>query len=73
MNETRKIITIDGKDYDLASLSQPARDQIGNVKATEGEINRLKMQLAIAQTARVAYAKALQEELAKEDTGPTVQ
>jgi len=48
-------ITIDGKDYDLASLSKNANDQIANVKATDAEIARLKMQLAIAQTARAAY------------------
>ena len=42
-------ITIDGKDYDIASLSKNANDHIANVKATDGEITRLKMQLAIAQ------------------------
>ena len=66
-------ITIDGKDYDLGKLSPHARDQIANVKATDAEIARLKMQLAIAQTARAAYARALQEELTKGSAGPTVQ
>lgn len=30
-------ITTDGKDYDIASLSKNANDQIANVKATDGE------------------------------------
>lgn len=52
-------ITINGNNYSVASLSQTARDQIGNVRAVDAEVTRLQMQLAIAQTARNAYVSAL--------------
>jgi hypothetical protein len=55
------LITIDGMEYDPEKLSAEAKKQLGALAATDQEINRLKMQLAIAQTARNAYAKALQE------------
>lgn len=58
-------ISIDGKDYLLANLSEAARDQVGNVQATDAELRRLQVQVAIAQTARIAYANALKAELDK--------
>ena len=65
MNEELKTITIDGKEYDLATLGDEARAQLLNLRVTDREIARLQQQLAIAQTARSAYARALQGELAK--------
>lgn len=56
-------ITIDGKEYAVDALSENARNQITNLRVTDQEIVRLKQQLAIAQTARAAYANALQAEL----------
>ena len=58
-------IKIDGKDYDTNKLSAQARAQLTSLQVTDAEIQRLQIQLAIAQTARSAYAKALQDELAK--------
>lgn len=58
-------ITIDGKDYDTDKLSDDAKAQLVSLQLTDKEISRLKIQLAIAQTARNAYAKALQELLPK--------
>jgi len=52
-------IKINGKDYDTDSLSQEATAQLEMLLATEGEIRRLQAQLAIAQTAKNAYAQAL--------------
>jgi hypothetical protein len=57
-------IRIDGKGYDPARLSEPARVQRNNLQIADQEIARLKQQLAIAETARQAYARALQAELA---------
>lgn len=54
-----QIITIDGKDYDTDHLSEEAKSQLANVQLTDQEIQRLQFQLAIAQTARNAYAQAL--------------
>ena len=56
-------ITIDGKEYDLDQLSEAAKSQLTNVRVTDQEIARLQQQLAIAQTARQTYARALQGEL----------
>ncbi|GEK48319.1 DUF6447 family protein [Halomonas pacifica] len=56
-------IRIDGKDYDTAELSEAARNQVVNLRVTDQEIQRLQQQVAIAQTARRAYADALKAEL----------
>lgn len=56
-------ITIDGKEYPVAELSDQAKAQITNLRVTDMEIGRLQQQLSIAQTARAAYATALQKEL----------
>jgi len=58
-------IDIDGKSYEIDSLSGEAKSQLGNIRAVDAELQRLNQQKAIAQTARNAYARALQEELAK--------
>ena len=58
-------ITIDGNNYALDELSAHAQAQIVNLRVTDQEIARLQTQLAIAQTARAAYAQALKAELDK--------
>ena len=62
MNDTQTI-TIDGKDYALENLSEAAKSQLTNLRIVDQEIARLQQQQAIAQTARNAYAQALQAEL----------
>lgn len=61
------IITIDNKEYDTDHLSEEAKSQLANVQLTDQEIQRLQIQLAIAQTARNAYAKALSAALPMEN------
>jgi hypothetical protein len=58
-------------EYDLETLSEAARSQLGNIQVTDQEIARLQQRLAIAQTARQAYARALHGELP--DSSVTVQ
>jgi len=58
-------IKIDNKDYDTDKLSEQAKAQLINLQVCDQEIQRLQAQLAIAQTARMAYAKALGEALPK--------
>jgi hypothetical protein len=60
------IIKIDDKEYDTANLSKAALDQLTSLQLTEVEIQRLTAQLAIARTARNAYARALAEALPKD-------
>jgi len=57
------IITIDNKPYELDNLSNDAKAQLEMLLATDAEIKRLQQNLAMSQTARNAYAKALQAAL----------
>ena len=66
-DEQAQTVTIDGTKYNLADLSDNARNQVVNLRVTDAEIEKLKQQLAIYQTARTAYAKALGEELPKKE------
>ena len=61
-----KTITIDDKEYVLEDLSEAARAQLISLQITDQEIIRLQQQQKIAQTARNAYAQALNAELPKE-------
>ena len=56
-------VTIDGQSYELESLSDNAKVQLRNLQSVDEEIRRLQIQMAIAQTARAAYASALKSEL----------
>jgi hypothetical protein len=52
-------ITIDNKTYDTDQLSTDAKNQLGMLQFVDGELQRLNAQIAALQTARAAYAKAL--------------
>jgi hypothetical protein len=56
-------IKIDNKDYELDSLSEEAKAQLGMLQFVDAELQRLTAQTAILQTARMAYSKALNEAL----------
>ena len=56
-------ITIDGKDYDLESLSAPAKAELTSLQFVDQELARLQLQAAALQTARNAYAAALKAQL----------
>ena len=56
-------ITIDGNEYELDDLSNDVKVQLGNLQFTDGELARLQAQLALAQTARNTYVRALKEAL----------
>jgi len=59
-------ITIDDVAYELDDLSDAAKQQLAHIQFADAEMQRLQMQLALAQTARAAYFGALKELLAKE-------
>ena len=56
-------ITIDNKNYDLDSLSNEAKAQLASIQFVDAELARLQAKAAALQTARNAYAKALQAAL----------
>ena len=59
-------VTIDGKQYNVADLSDEARNNIQNVQYCEQKMTELKRELAITQTARNAYVQALKGALPKD-------
>ena len=59
-------VTIDGKEYDTDALSDEAKNNIQNVQYCEKKMGELRRELAMAQTARNAYAQALKSALPKD-------
>ena len=58
-------ITIDGKEYAPDELSDNAKEQLASMKIADERIAQLQSELAIAQTARNAYARAVADEISK--------
>ena len=59
-------VTINNVDYDTESLPQEALSQLQSIQFVDAEITQLKAKLAAMNTARNAYAAALQELLPQE-------
>ena len=60
---SEQTISIDGKDFAIDSLSDNAKAQLVSVQAVDRRIENLQEELAILQTARIAYGNALKQEL----------
>ena len=58
-------ITIDGKTYKLADLSEQARAQLANIRFCDERMQQLQNELAVSDTARMGYSRALKRELDK--------
>ena len=52
---------IENKEYDVEHLSDEAKAQLTNLKFIDVELARLHAQVAVMQTARIAYFKELQK------------
>ncbi len=61
-------IKIDGNDYETDDLSDNAKAQVASLQFNEAHMQRLRNELAIADTARIAYSAALKAELEKAKT-----
>lgn len=66
-------VNIDGTEYSMDQLNDNAKAQINNLRLAEAEINRLQVQLGLAQTAKAAYSQTLKIELAKGKTEETAE
>jgi len=66
-------IKIDDKEYDLDKLSREANAQLISLQFCDQELARLQAQAAAYQTARMAYAKALQAALPTAPVGDTIK
>lgn len=66
MADEQQTVTIDGVQYQQSELNNAAKIQLSHLRIADQEIAHIKQKLAIAQTARTAYANALAEELPKQ-------
>ena len=66
-------IKIDYQDYDLGALSDEAKTQLQSLQFFDAKLARLQAQAAVLQTARMAYAKALDEALPMLSASDTIK
>ena len=66
-------INIDNIEYDTDKLSDEAKAQLVSLQFCDHELQRLQAQAAAIQTARMAYAKALQSALPAMPTSDTLK
>ena len=66
-------ITIDNQAYDLDTLSDEAKAQLASLQFVDAELQRMNAQTAVLQTARMAYAKALNDALPVPTVGDTIK
>ena len=66
-------INIDNIEYDTDKLSDDAKAQLVSLQFCHQELQRLQAQAAAIQTARMAYAKALQSALPAMPAGDTLK
>ena len=66
-------IKIDNVEYDTDKLSDEAKAQLVSLQFCDQELARLQAQSAAYQTARIAYAKALQAALPAAPLGDTLK
>ncbi|MCK5871250.1 MAG: hypothetical protein KAG26_00365 [Methylococcales bacterium] len=65
MAETQAKVSIDDVEYIYDDLSDEAKAQIQSIQFADNEIARLNAQLAVANTAKIAYQNALKDVLAQ--------
>jgi hypothetical protein len=58
-----KSISIDGINYDLDKLSDAVKEQLANIQFVDAQIQQLHNELAVSDTARIGYTRALKAEL----------
>jgi hypothetical protein len=66
-------IKIDNVEYDTDKISDEAKAQLVSLQFCDQELDRLQAQVAAYQTARIAYAKALQAALPTATVGDTIK
>jgi uncharacterized small protein (DUF1192 family) len=60
---TDQTVSVDGVDYAMGSLSKNAKAQLISLQAVDRRIAAVQEELAILQTARIAYSNAVKQEL----------
>jgi hypothetical protein len=59
MKEDMTTIKINDKEYESASLSDEAKNQLASIEFVDSELARLQARAAVLQTARMAYVNEL--------------
>jgi hypothetical protein len=59
-------ITIDDIEYNTEDLSDDGKAQLASLQFLEVQMNKLKAEIAVYQTARSAYFSSLKAELEKD-------
>ncbi len=60
---------IDGVDYQVDSLSQTGQAQLRSLQFVETQLQQLRNELAVYETAQAAYVAALKAEIARAAVG----
>lgn len=63
MNDNKQTLTLDGELYAVTDLPQVVRDTLGSLQFVEARLQQLRGEMAVSQTAHVAYARALKAAL----------
>ena len=61
-------ITVDNVEYNTEDLTDNGKSQVASLQFVDAQIKKLKAELAVYQTAKVAYTNALKAELDKLST-----
>jgi phage host-nuclease inhibitor protein Gam len=59
-------ITVDGIEYNTEDLTDNGKAQLASLQFLEVQMNKLKNEIAVFQTAKQAYVNALKAELEKD-------
>ena len=65
MNDNKQILTLDDQIYAFSDLPPVAHDTLVSLQFVEARLQQLRGEMAVSQTAHVAYARALKAELAQ--------
>lgn len=58
-------ITIDDIEYNTEDLTDNGKAQLASLQFLEAQMNKIQSEIAVYQTARIAYIAALKAELEK--------
>ena len=61
-------ITVDGLEYNTEDLSDNGKAQLASLQFLEAQLQKIKGEIAVYQTARNSYVAALKTELNKDKT-----
>ena len=63
-------ITIDEIEYHTEDLTENGRAQLASLQFLEGQMQKIRQEISVYQTAQAAYSQALKAEIAKAGLQP---